>query len=89
MFTFYGRIAHGHIENMAKGVHCHLPPWTGDMDLGAYLQALAAIDFHGPLALDLYNEDYEAIGARALTCLRASVSDRVRPVRQMSEDGDS
>ena len=84
-----GRIAHGHIENMAHGVHCHLPPWTGDMDLRAYLQALAAIDFHGPLALDLYNEDYEAIGTRALTCLRAMGSDKSDHPSDLSHSSDS
>ncbi len=68
-----GRIVHGHIENMARGVHCHLPPWRGDMDLPAYLQALVDIDFDGPLALDLYNEDYAAVSPRALRTLRAAV----------------
>lgn len=64
------RIVHCHIENMARGVHCHLPPWLGDMDLRAYLRALTDIGFNGPLALDLYNEDYEEVGARAVTFLR-------------------
>ena len=66
-----GRIVHCHIENMACGVHCHLPPWEGDMDLAAYLRALDAIGYVGPLALDLYNEDYEQVGARAVSFLQA------------------
>jgi sugar phosphate isomerase/epimerase len=65
-----GKVAHGHIENMAAGVHCHLPPWTGDMDLSAYFGALRAIGFDGPLALDLYKEDYEEISPQSLQYLR-------------------
>jgi sugar phosphate isomerase/epimerase len=53
-----GRIAHCHIENMARGVHRHLPPWEGDMDLSQYLSALASVGFDGPIALDLYDCDY-------------------------------
>lgn len=64
-----GRIVHCHIENMGRGVHRHLPPWEGDMDLRAYLGALAAIGYAGPLALDLYNEDYEEVGPRAVAFL--------------------
>ena len=32
-------IVHAHLENM-KGVHNHLVPYEGDMDLTAYLQSL-------------------------------------------------
>lgn len=66
-----GRIVHGHIENMAKGVHRHLPPWEGDMDLRAYLQTLTRIGFTGPMALDLYNEDYREVSPRSLAHLRS------------------
>ncbi len=65
-----GRIAHGHIENMAAGVHKHLLPWLGDMDLAAYLKVLAQAGFAGPLALDLYNEDYEQVSPQCLQFLR-------------------
>jgi sugar phosphate isomerase/epimerase len=66
-----GRIPHGHIENMARGVHRHLPPWEGDMDLKAYLQTLTRIGFAGPMALDLYKEDYREVSPRSLEHLRS------------------
>ena len=44
---------------------------AGDMDLGAYIEALDTIGFSGPLALDLYNEDYESVGPEAIAFLRA------------------
>ena len=65
------RIVHCHIENMRTGVHDHLLPQEGDMDLGAYLQALAQAGFTGGLALDLYKHDYEAVAPAAIRCLRA------------------
>jgi sugar phosphate isomerase/epimerase len=68
--SLQGKIAHCHIENMAKGVHCHLALWDGDMDLVAYINALRKIGFDGPLALDLYNEDYEEIGTESVRFLR-------------------
>jgi len=71
-----GRIVHCHVENMARGVHRHLPPWEGDMDLRAYLRALNGIGFEGPLALDLYDADYEAVGARAVRFLRGCLEHR-------------
>lgn len=65
-----GRIAHGHVENMAAGVHDHLLPQEGDMDLAAYLRTLIEIGFDGALALDLYRQDYEAVAAKAVEYLR-------------------
>jgi sugar phosphate isomerase/epimerase len=64
------RIVHGHIENMATGVHNHLLPQEGDMDLSAYLKALKAVGFSGALALDLYQHDYEAVSPAVLEFLR-------------------
>lgn len=52
------RIAHCHIENMAAGVHNHLPFDQGDMDLAAYLSALRDAGFDGQLSFDYYNEAY-------------------------------
>lgn len=69
-----GRIVHCHIENMGRGVHRHLPPWEGDMELPAYLRALAAGGYDGPLALDLYHEDYEEVSARAVPFLERMVA---------------
>jgi len=65
-----GRVSHCHIENMKAGVHKHLPPDEGDMELGQYLSALQGIGFEGPMALDLYGCDYQVIAARAVPYLR-------------------
>jgi sugar phosphate isomerase/epimerase len=65
------RIAHCHIENMAQGVHRHLLPHEGDMDLASYLRTLVEVGFEGGLALDLYGVDYEAVSPPALQFLRS------------------
>ncbi len=64
------KIAHGHIENMGAGVHRHLLPQEGDMDLRRYLAALTAIGYDGGLALDLYEQDYEAVAPAAIAYLK-------------------
>lgn len=64
------KIVHGHIENMHSGVHNHLLPSEGDMDLVAYLSTLREVGFEGALALDLYQYDYEAIATQAIADLR-------------------
>lgn len=66
-----GRIAHGHVENMAAGVHDHLLPWEGDMDLSACLHALEEVGFTGGLALDLYRQDYQQVAPEAVRYLRS------------------
>ncbi len=68
------KIVHGHVENMARGVHDHLLPTEGDMDLGAYIRALVEVGFSGGLALDLYKYDYEAIAPGAIAYLRQFVA---------------
>ncbi len=64
------KIVHGHIENMRSGVHNHLLPSEGDMDLPAYLSTLGKVGFEGALALDLYQYDYEAVAPQAIADLR-------------------
>jgi sugar phosphate isomerase/epimerase len=64
------KIAHGHIENMKAGVHNHLLPHEGDMDLSLYLAALVEVGFEGGLALDLYNHDYEAVAMDSISYIR-------------------
>ncbi len=66
-----GRIAHGHVENMAAGIHHHLPPDEGEMDLRAYFAALRDAEFAGLMALDLYDGDYAAIARRTLPLMQA------------------
>ncbi len=64
------RIVHCHVENMARGIHDHLVPQDGDMDLRAYLQALDGIGYRGPLSLDLYKYEYEVVAPDAIAYLR-------------------
>jgi sugar phosphate isomerase/epimerase len=65
------RIVHGHVENMASGVHEHLLPTEGDMDMSRYIAALEQTGFAGGLALDLYKLDYEAVAPREIAYLRS------------------
>jgi len=69
------RIAHCHVEGMARGVHRHLPPWEGDLDLAPYLRALAEAGFDGTLALDLYGVDYAAIAPKCFGYLRSMLEE--------------
>jgi sugar phosphate isomerase/epimerase len=65
------RIVHGHVENMARGIHEHLLPTEGDMDMPRYIAALEHAGFTGGLALDLYKQDYEAVAPREIAFLRS------------------
>jgi len=56
-----GLIIHAHLENMKTGIHNHLVPYEGDMDLPAYIAALKAADFDGMAAFDAYQYDYMEI----------------------------
>lgn len=67
------KIIHGHVENMATGVHNHLLPQEGDMDLGVYITALKDVGFTGGLSLDLYAQDYEAVSPDAIAFLRGLI----------------
>ncbi len=68
------KIVHGHVENMATGVHDHELPTEGDMDLARYFEALHAIGFEGALALDLYKHDYEAVAQEQLAYMRSLIT---------------
>jgi sugar phosphate isomerase/epimerase len=68
------KIVHCHIENMPTRLHDHLLPHEGDMNLGAFLQALAQVGFAGGMALDLYKYDYEAVASEAIAYIRRLVA---------------
>ena len=72
------RIVHCHVENMARGVHDHLLPQEGDMDMRQYLQALDEVGYSGPLSLDLYKYEYEVVAQDAIQYLRGLLSE-IRP----------
>ena len=65
------RIIHVHAENMKAGVHNHLIPWEGDMDLPSYFAKLREIGFDGPVSLDVYQYDYEEIAPRSIQMIRS------------------
>lgn len=71
------RIVHCHIENMAAGVHDHLLPQEGDMDLKVYLQALHDVGYTGGLSLDLYRHEYEVVAGEAIAYLRGLLDELV------------
>lgn len=64
------RIIHGHIENIAGGVHRHLVPWEGEIDLSQVLMDLSSIRFSGALAFDFYNETYLEVMPRVARYLK-------------------
>lgn len=63
-------IVHAHVENMGRGVHDHLVPYEGDMDLKAYLQKLKSVGFDNTASLDLYKYDYIEVSPKSLAYLR-------------------
>ena len=59
-----------HVENMARGIHDHLVPWEGDMDLPAYITKLREVGFDGGLGLDLYKYEYADVCAQCAAYFR-------------------
>jgi len=61
------------IEDMARGIHVHLPFGEGDMDIPACLDALEAIDFKRLVCVELSRESHRAdqMVPRSLEWLRA------------------
>jgi sugar phosphate isomerase/epimerase len=54
-------IANVHLEGMRRGVHDHLPPDQGDLDLAAVVRALADIGYEGPANLELSRHSHAAV----------------------------
>ncbi len=50
-------LVHAHIDDMSAGVHKHLIPGTGEIDLPAVMTAFLEIGFRGPFVVDLFNLD--------------------------------
>ena len=50
-----------HIEDMRRGVHEHLPFGQGDMDFTEVFEALRAIDYPGPLHVELPRHSRDAV----------------------------
>ena len=63
-------VAHAHIENMMRGVHNHIVPYEGDMDLEAYFRQMKTIGFDGFASIDLYQYDYESVAEKSIRTVR-------------------
>ena len=57
---FAGRLGTVAIEDMARGVHVHLPFGEGDMDTGGVLDALDGIGFTRLVCVELSRESHRA-----------------------------
>jgi sugar phosphate isomerase/epimerase len=53
-------IVNAHVEGMNRGLHDHLVPWEGDLDVRAALAALEATGFTGPACLELSRHSHDA-----------------------------
>jgi protein FrlC len=65
-------IVHTHLEGMPAGVHRHLIPGEGDLDLVAVHRALQEIGYRGYYTVDLFDiaDDPEGAARRSLEALR-------------------
>ncbi|HLU67255.1 MAG TPA: sugar phosphate isomerase/epimerase [Kofleriaceae bacterium] len=54
-------LANVHLEGMRRPVHDHLPPWEGDLDLGAVLDALDEVGYAGPATFELSRHSHAAV----------------------------
>jgi protein FrlC len=70
-------IAHTHFEGMAAGVHKHLLPGEGDLDLVAVCRALNEIGYRGYCTIDLFNiaDDPAGSAALALEAMREIIAE--------------
>jgi len=66
-------IVHAHIDDMAGGVHRHLLPGTGEIDLAAVMTAFLEIGFEGPLVVDLFNLDPAKAATPAMAEIRRAL----------------
>jgi sugar phosphate isomerase/epimerase len=57
---FAERIGTVAIEDMARGIHIHLPFGEGDMDVASVLDALDAIHFEKLICVELSRESHRA-----------------------------
>ena len=68
-----GHIVNAHVEGMNRGLHDHLVPWEGDLDVRAAVAALRGTGFDGPACLELSRHSHDAarIARRAFEFLAA------------------
>jgi sugar phosphate isomerase/epimerase/mannose-6-phosphate isomerase-like protein (cupin superfamily) len=66
-------IVHAHIDDMAGGVHKHLLPGTGEIDLPEVMTAFLEIGFRGPFVVDLFNLDPKKAATPAMKEIKRSL----------------
>ncbi len=66
-------IAHAHIDDVSGGLHKHLIPGTGEIDLPAVMAAFLEIGFEGPFVVDLFNLDPTEAATPALAEIKRSL----------------
>lgn len=70
-------IVYSHIDNMCMGEHCHKLPWEGDIDLYSVYLKLKQTCYDGPVALDIYLQDYEKVAPKCLEYINSEVFSRL------------
>jgi len=59
--TWAGAIANVHLEGMQRGVHDHLAPWDGDLDVAAVIRTLRDAGYTGPACFELSRHSHAAV----------------------------
>ena len=83
-----GRLGTVSIEDMARGVHVHLPFGEGDMDVPGVLGALGESGFAGLVCVELSRESHRAdtMVPQSLAWLRRHLPDGAAPVASIARD---
>jgi L-ribulose-5-phosphate 3-epimerase len=58
---FAPHLVNVHLEGMTRLEHDHLPPWEGDLDVGAVLRTLVEIGYDGPATFELSRHSHAAV----------------------------
>lgn len=66
-------IVHAHIDDMSGGVHKHLIPGRGEIDLPAVMTAFLEIGFRGPFVVDLFDLDPAKAASPAMAEIRRAL----------------
>lgn len=54
-------IVNVHLEGMRRGLHDHLVPWEGDLDVLGAVRALVATGYRGPATFELSRHSHDAV----------------------------
>jgi L-ribulose-5-phosphate 3-epimerase len=68
------RLVHVHLDDIARGVHLHLPFGQGDLDLPAALKALLEVGYRGIAAVELSRDSHRGAEAAEEALLRLRVA---------------